>query len=229
MSGVFITGTDTEIGKTVVSAALIRHLVASGYRCAGMKPVASGCVRHAGNLVNDDALALMSASNVTVSYQDVNPWAFEPPVSPNIAAHQANVTIDTDSITSAYRRLANVAETVVVEGVGGWLVPLAPAISVETLARTLALPVILVVGLRLGCINHALLTERVIEQGSCRLIGWIANHLTSDFSSARENIDTLTGLMHSPLIAEIGYMTDNGKVASMKILRPDLIESTFLN
>ncbi len=205
MSGFFVTGTDTEIGKTVVAAALLRYLGEAGARCVGMKPVASGAESTSGGLRNDDALALRDAGVVRADYETVNPYVFAEATAPHLAASEQGVTIEPARIRRAYDRLRRQADHVVVEGVGGWLVPLAPDYDVEALARDVALPVVLVVGLRLGCINHALLTERAILASGCRMAGWIANHLSTDFPREAQNVDTLRSAMHTPLLARMPW------------------------
>ena len=208
MSGFFVTGTDTEIGKTVVSAALVRYLGGEAGHCVGMKPVASGAESTADGLRNADALALMAATTVPVEYADVNPYVFAEPTAPHLVAASEGVAIAWGPIGQAYERLRRRASRVVVEGVGGWLVPLAPGYDVEAMASDFDLPVVLVVGLRLGCLNHALLTERAIISSGCRLAGWIANHLSPDFSRAAQNIDTLKTSMRSPMLAEVAWHED---------------------
>jgi dethiobiotin synthetase len=189
--GFFITGTDTGVGKTVVAAALVRALVAQGQRVAVMKPVASGSDRTPQGLRNEDALALMAASNVAAPYNQVNPYCFEPAISPHIAAEEACIPVDTAQIRRNFDTLAASADVIVVEGAGGWLAPLGPRISIKDLAATLDLPVLLVVGVRLGCINHALLTKLAIESHGARFAGWIANTIDPGMPRQKENLETL--------------------------------------
>ncbi|MDB6010284.1 MAG: dethiobiotin synthase [Gammaproteobacteria bacterium] len=189
--GVFITGTDTGVGKTVVAAALVRALVAQGQRVAVMKPVASGSHRTPQGLRNEDALTLMAASNVAAPYDQVNPYCFEPAISPHIAAEEACIAVDTARIRRNFDTLAASADVIVVEGAGGWLAPLGPRISIRDLAATLNLPVLLVVGVRLGCINHALLTKLAIESHGAQFAGWIANTIDPGMSRQKENLETL--------------------------------------
>jgi dethiobiotin synthetase len=189
--GVFITGTDTGVGKTVVAAALVRALVAQGQRVAVMKPVASGSQRTPQGLRNEDALTLMAASNVAAPYDQVNPYCFEPAISPHIAAEEACITVDTAHIRRNFDTLAASADVILVEGAGGWLAPLGPRISIKDLAATLNLPVLLVVGVRLGCINHALLTKLAIESHGAPFAGWIANTIDPGMPRPKENLETL--------------------------------------
>ena len=202
---VFVTGTDTEIGKTYVSVMLIRALVSRGFRVAGMKPVASGCVRTPEGLRSDDALQLMAAANVDVPYQQVNPYAFEPAIAPHIAAAEAGVAISLDEIRRQHQRLCGQVDWVVVEGVGGWQVPLGDEFTVADLAAALGGHVVLVVGVRLGCINHALLSVESILQKGASLCGWIANIPEKGGERIEENIDTLTRLISQPRAAIIPY------------------------
>ena len=209
MSGFFVTGTDTEIGKTVVSAALVRYLADAPGGCAGMKPVASGAEPTPAGLRNDDALALMAASGVKTEYADVNPFVFAEPTAPHLAAAAEGVTIGWGVIGAAFERLRRRASRIVVEGVGGWLVPLGSDYDVEALARDFKLPVILVVGLRLGCINHARLTERAVLASGCPMAGWIANHLSPGFSRAADNVETLRRTLRTPMLAEVAWHHDD--------------------
>lgn len=201
--GFFITGIDTGVGKTIVAAALVRGLVALGLRVAVMKPVASGSEHTPHGLRNDDALTLMAASNIGAPYERVNPYCFEPAISPHIAAEDVCVTVDTGHIRRHFDALAASADLVVVEGAGGWLVPLGPGTSIKDIATTLDLPVVLVVGLRLGCINHALLTKLAIESHGATLAGWIANTLDPAMARQKENLETLIRLIGEPPLAVV--------------------------
>ena len=175
MSAWFVTGTDTGVGKTLVSAALLTTLARSGRRVVGMKPVASGCVASPHELRSADAEALRAAANVAADYADVNPYALAAPTAPHLAAAASGVQIDIATIHAHYTRLAARADAVVVEGIGGWLVPINRTQSMADVVRALELPVILVVGMRLGCLNHALLTQHAIQASGCRLVAWVAN------------------------------------------------------
>ena len=198
--GFFITGTDTEVGKTVVATALVRGLVAQGLRVAVMKPVASGSQHTAAGLRNEDALALMQASNVAAPYDRVNPYCFEPAISPHIAADEAGVRVELDYIRAHFDALVAASDLVIVEGAGGWLAPLGPGASMKDLARALGLPAILVVGVRLGCINHALLSKLAIESHGTTFAGWIANTVDPVMPRRKENLETLArGLNAAPL------------------------------
>lgn len=201
--GVFVTGTDTGIGKTAASRLLVQGLVGRGESVAVMKPVSSGCERSEQGLRNADALALMSASNVAASYELVNPYAFAPPVSPHLAAADTGIEIRLDRIKTCYDTLAGRAGLVIVEGVGGWQVPLSATTTVADLALALELPVILVVGMRLGCLSHALLTDQAIRSSGARPMGWVANCLEADDFALEGCIETLKTRIGSPLLASI--------------------------
>lgn len=208
MSGFFITGTDTEIGKTFVSSLLIKLLVEEGLQVIGMKPVASGAKIIDGILKNDDALSLIEASNIDADYKNINPYVFEPAISPHIAAEDAGVEIDLEKIKSNFDLLQKKSDAVVVEGVGGWYAPLSHHITVADLAEELQLPIILVVGLRLGCLNHALLTAQALRQSGLPIAGWIANHVEQDFLSAEKNIATLKHFLNDlPFLGAVSYQT----------------------
>ncbi len=208
MPGVFITGTDTEIGKTRVSCALLNTLNKKNIKTAGMKPVASGAELENERLVNDDAMQLIQAASLKLPYELVNPYVFNVPASPHISARLENQQIDLEKISSCYKEIESQADFVAVEGVGGWLAPLNETQTVADMASTLQLPVILVVGMRLGCLNHALLTAQHIQQSNLKLVGWIANCVENNFSYLNENIDTLIQLIDTPLIARLDFNKD---------------------
>ena len=201
MSGYLVTGTDTGIGKTLVSQALVRALQLRGRRVAVMKPVASGCEYRSGQLQNEDALLLQALSSLDQGYDSVNPYAFEAPVAPHLAASEAGVTIDFDRIVAEALRLQGEADALVVEGVGGWCVPLGDNSELPDLAQVLGLPVILVVGVRLGCLNHALMTRQLIEQSGLEVHGWVANCLEPGMCMIDETVDDLASRwQQSPLL-----------------------------
>jgi dethiobiotin synthetase len=201
--GIFVTGTDTGVGKTVVAAALVRALVTRGLRVAVMKPVASGSERTPAGLRNADALTLMAASNVTAPYECVNPYCFEPAISPHIAAKEVGIEVDLTTIRHDFEVLAAMSDVTVVEGAGGWLAPISPRTSIRDLALALHVPVLLVVGLRLGCINHALLTRLAIESHGVRFAGWIANAIDPPMERPAETLETLVRVLESPPLATI--------------------------
>jgi dethiobiotin synthetase len=203
--GLFITGTDTEVGKTVIARLLVRSLVASGVRVAVMKPVAAGSFMTAQGLRNADALGLMADSNVLMPYETVNPYCLPLPVSPHLAARDAGVIIELDRIRENYAKLRAGADCVIVEGAGGWLAPLNDEEFIADLAAALDLPVLLVVGLRLGCLNHALLSVAAIRQRGQILGGWIANQIDPAFARQRENLATLQRHIGMPPLATVAY------------------------
>ena len=205
----FVTGTDTEIGKTYVASALISLLVADGYRVAGMKPVASGCEKTESGLRNDDALRLIAASNVNLPYDVVNPCCFEPAIAPHIAAREAGQVIDIDRISKLAQSIE--ADYLVIEGVGGWCVPLGETSMLTELATATADEVIVVVGMRLGCINHALLTAAQIQRDGMPIKGWIANHVDPDMLAKSENLATLQALMPCPLLGILPWSNVSGQ------------------
>jgi len=203
VSGYFIAGTDTGVGKTAVSVALIHKLVEGGGKVAGMKPVASGCRNTALGLRNEDAEAMMSVASVPLDYELVNPYAFEPAIAPHLAAYESGQKIELEHIRDCFETIMAAADCVVVEGVGGWRVPLGRVITTEHMAKTLDLPVILVVGMRLGCLNHALLTVDAIARAGMELAGWVANQVDAGMARLEENIDTLCQRIDAPLLGHI--------------------------
>lgn len=204
--GLFVTGTDTDCGKTEVCLGLMLALQGHGLRVLGMKPVASGCERTAGILRNRDALRLQAQGSRTVPYETLNPYAFEPPIAPHIAASRAGVTIGLEVIRAGAQALAEQADFLVVEGVGGWRVPLGPALSVSHLPRALELPVLLVCGLKLGCINHSLLAVEGIRASGNPLVGWIANQIAPDMGAREENLATLAALIDAPCLGVVPWL-----------------------
>jgi len=187
----FITGTDTGIGKTFVACQLIRQYVAQGYRVVGMKPIAAGCDLVDGQWVNEDVKLLMQASNVDAPLHWVNPYCFKAPIAPHIAAQQENIAIQLEVILQAYQALTALADIVVVEGAGGLLVPLHAELTIAELAAALNIPIIFVVGMRLGCINHALLSLEVMQARHLPIQGWVANPIDPAMQCYAENLATL--------------------------------------
>jgi dethiobiotin synthetase len=212
-SGVFIAGTDTGIGKTFVACALLHALREAGLRSVGMKPVASGCESTSHGLRNEDALALIAASDPQPDYAMCNPYAFKPAIAPHLAAADAGVQIELAPIASAYAHLAARADCMVVEGVGGWMVPLSDSLDAGAIARALHLPVILVVGLRLGCINHARLSARAIEDDGCDLLGWIGNAIDPKMERCEDNIATLRRVLPAPCLGVLPHGIEPAQAA----------------
>ena len=213
-NALFITGTDTEIGKTVVSVLILKALARRGFKAIGMKPVASGSKPTAKGLRNDDAEQLINASNVIASYEDVNPYAFEPAIAPHIAAREAGIDIRLEEIIRCYNTLSKRAQWVVVEGVGGWKVPLGKDFCVADLPTALSIPIVLVVGIRLGCINHALLSVESIQKKGGHLQAWVANICDDRGERVQENIATLEALIKQPCLGTIPFCQDRDKLDS---------------
>ncbi len=197
--GFFVTGTDTEVGKTVISVGLIYALQQQGLKVAAMKPVASGCQMTVDGLRNEDALSLQQAADIKVDYQDINPYAFEPAIAPHIAAQQAAVGIDLTRLLQGYQQLQSRSDAVVVEGAGGWLVPLNDNQCIADLAIKINLPVVLVVAIKLGCINHALLTADSIRATGLELAGWVANDFLDD-EQHEEIIHSIQARINAPCL-----------------------------
>ncbi len=221
--GFFITGTDTDCGKTYASSALIAHLAHEGERIAGLKPIASGFEFNDGEWRNHDIDSITQASSVKLPRRLINRYAYNDPIAPHIAANAAGDSIETAKIVDDVKRAQDMADLVVVEGVGGWLVPLdlSRSTSIESLAVAIELPVILVVGLRLGCLNHALLTVQAIRSSSVQFAGWVANHVDPYFQSAAENIDTLKHAISEPLLFELEHCADSCAPVVLKNLNLD--------
>lgn len=209
---VFVTGTDTEIGKTHVSSLLLQQLVAQGKKALGMKPIASGLYEKNGAWLNEDVEALNAASNVDVDKNIRNRYAFEPAIAPHIAAEFAQAKIDYAQIASDLDFCQTSADYVIVEGVGGWRVPLTGYQQLDqdvaSLVSMLNLPVILVVGIKLGCINHAILTAEAIIQSGANLLGWVANNLAQPDSVSHANVETICRMLEAPLLAEFPYQAE---------------------
>lgn len=198
----FVTGTDTGVGKTLVCCALMHAFKARGKRVAGFKPVAAGCDddEH-----NSDAKALRAASSMQLTYGQVNPYCFYPAIAPHIAAQRSGVRIEFSRILESYKELAGQADVVIVEGAGGFLIPLNEKQNSADLTQELGLPVILVVGMRLGCLNHALLSAAAIAVRGLRLAGWVANVLDARMPVLQENIAALRERLAAPLLGVIEY------------------------
>ncbi|HHL45071.1 MAG TPA: dethiobiotin synthase [Gammaproteobacteria bacterium] len=218
MNGVFISGTDTGVGKSLIACALLAGFRRAGLRTAAMKPVASGSDPTPSGLRNEDALQLAAWSDCPFPYEVINPYTFQPAIAPHIAAAQAGVTIDLQRIEGLYRRIAAQADICVVEGAGGWLVPLdeAPATTMADLVVRLDIPVVLVVGMRLGCLNHAMLTAESILARGVALTGWVANQVMPDMPCVEQNIETLQRHLPAQLL---------GVVQSLPCASPEKAES----
>ncbi len=222
----FVTGTDTEVGKTVASCALLQAAAQLGWRTAGYKPVASGSEMTAEGLRNSDALALQRNSTVSLPYNVVNPWTFAEPTSPHIVSAATGTPILAQGMSDGLRHLEAQAQWVLVEGAGGWFTPLADHFTFADWVVTEQLPVILVVGVKLGCINHAMLTALAIEQAGLTLAGWIANDVQPPGRRHQEYIATLRRVIKAPMIGDIPWLShapdeaNNGHYLNLNVLTP---------
>lgn len=207
----FITGTDTDVGKTYVAKQLLQGFCNRQMRVSGFKPVAAGAKEIDGELKNQDAIELIANSSTKLQYAEVNPYCFEPAIAPHIAAKRKGLVMDMSLVEEAYVKHVELADVVIIEGAGGWKVPFNHHEGFDDVALSLATPIVLVVGLRLGCINHALLTEEAILNKGCRLVGWIGNSLEQCFVEKDENIDALKETMKSPCIGLFDYHPNQGE------------------
>ena len=212
----FLTGTDTEIGKTFITCALLHRAGLDGLKAAGLKPIAAG-TDAAG--LNDDVEAIRAASNVELPRAISNPYCFKPAIAPHIAAAEANVRIEFETIRASCNEARQLADLVIIEGVGGFCVPLGSDRSAADLAVELGLPVILVVGMRLGCINHALLTAAAIAARGLRQAGWVANRVDPAMSRFDENLATLQMLLPAPLLGVVPHGPEGGATGAAAFLK----------
>ena len=208
MTNFFITGTDTGVGKTWFTVAFMTALKRRGLNVMGMKPIATGAEKIKDRLINKDAELIMQNCSQTVSYDLINPFVFELPSAPHVAAKHEGVVIDLDQIIKNYYLLKSMCDALVVEGVGGWRVPVTDKYSLADLVSKLNLSVILVVGMRLGCINHAILTAEAITADGLNLCGWVSNHLDRVYSESGETIKTLKKRLNCPYIGYLPYNSD---------------------
>lgn len=216
----FITGTDTGVGKTLVTSALLHALAGQGCKVAGIKPVAAGCLLQDGRLLSEDAAQLAAASNVKLPAAIANPYALEPPVAPHIAARQAGVELDLEVMLQACEAAAGSVDCLLVEGVGGFRVPFSDAADSADLAVRLGLPLVMVVGMRLGCINHALLTAEAIASRGLRLAGWVANRIDPGMLVFEDNLEALGRRLGAPCLGVIPWLPEPGFVAAATYLAP---------
>lgn len=207
MKTYFVTGTDTDAGKTLITQALLLKAQQQGLSCYGLKPVAAGAVLHQGQLKNDDALSLQRASSVALNYSSINPIVFEPAIAPHIVAEKLGQRLDINSLAKQIESTLNTyaAERVFVEGAGGWLVPINDDNYLSDLAARLNLEVIVVVGLKLGCLNHALLTVKAIEQQGLKVAAWVATQLDDTMLMRDENMATLKRKINAPCLGVVTY------------------------
>ena len=227
--GFFIAGTDTHVGKTLVAAALLHAYADLGYRVLGMKPVAAGAELIDGVWVNEDAAMLRAAGNVQAAPELLNPYLFREAIAPHIAAEHKGVRIEIPRIRAAYDELAAQADVVLVEGVGGLLVPLSEHKDAADLAVALDLPLILVVGMRLGCINHALLTVAAIAARGLKLAGWVANRVDPAMAAYDENLAALRKRLPAPLLAELPHMASADPQRAARFLSQQKLTALLSN
>lgn len=209
--GVFVAGTDTGVGKTRVTLGLIRALRDRGVQANGMKPVASGMIAKNGVFINEDTHAIAELNAGACAQADIGPYCFDWAVSPHIAAERAGIVIDLAVISAAYERLSNGSGLLVVEGTGGWLTPIGEQATMADVVRILDLPVVLVVGMRLGCLNHALLTAQAIERAGASLIGWIGSVIDPAMPALAENLATLQQRLRAPQLALLPHAPDGAQ------------------
>lgn len=219
----FITGTDTGVGKTRISAALLHAASERGLSTAGLKPVAAGCEATPAGLRNDDALRLQALSRPALAYEQVNPVALAPAIAPHIAALEARRPLSVDRLAGYCRGAMGRADVTLIEGAGGWRVPLNRSETLADLPRLLQLPVILVVGVRLGCLNHALLTAEAIARDGLPLAGWVANTLEADMPRLEANIETLAASLGAPCLGRVPMLTSPEPASVAAYLTPDAL------
>ncbi len=207
-AGLFVTGTDTSAGKTVVSCALLSALAREGFSVAGFKPVAAGADQTPGGLRNEDASLLRRHSSISLEYEEVNPITLEPPIAPHIAARSAGISLSPELLAKRHRQLARKVDIVISEGAGGWLVPLSETDCMADLAIRIGDPVILVVAMRLGCLNHAILTAESIRARGAKFAGWVANIVDPGMPVLEENIETLHARLGTPLLGTVPWLDE---------------------
>ena len=231
----FITGTDTGVGKTSVAVALLQAAAKRGLSTAAVKPVAAGCERSNEGLRNDDALQLQQACTITLTYEQINPFALQPAIAPHFAAAREGLQLDAKQLADHCQSILNLkadlkADFTVIEGAGGWLVPLNETESMADVPKAFGLDIILVVGMRLGCLNHALLTAAAIEQNGNHLVGWVANIIDPSMLMIEKNILTLKKSIKAPLLGTLPHMdTKEIDAASQKLEVGFLLELSKSN
>ncbi|MGO2478843.1 MAG: dethiobiotin synthase [Pseudoalteromonas sp.] len=223
MHSFFITGTDTDAGKTHVTSLLLKLLAQHKKRAIGFKPIASGCEMAFDQLVNADALMLMESATVSANYDIINPFAFSPPIAPHIAAQQAGVTLSVAKLSAAYQNIKQQeADYLFTEGAGGWALPINDNEYLYDWVKAEQIPVILVVGIKLGCINHAILTAEHMKSMGVNCIGWIANQVDSNMAEYQANLDSLKHRLTFPLLAISPYTEQTPKLQIYKTLLKEL-------
>ncbi|WDR80496.1 dethiobiotin synthase [Candidatus Purcelliella pentastirinorum] len=214
---IFITGTDTNIGKTFISKIILIKANKLGYKTGGYKPIATGCIKTKSGLINNDVITLQKYSNTILSYKEINPYSFKFPTSPNIANKNNIYNITIKNISRGLSNICKKANFIIIEGVGGWYTPISNNITMADWVMHEKLPVILVIGIKLGCINHALLTIKAIKKNKLNLIGWITNNLKKKNKFNKNYINTLKNMIKKPLLGEIPYIHNNNKLEINKI------------
>ncbi|PIE24905.1 MAG: dethiobiotin synthase [Neptuniibacter caesariensis] len=205
----FVAGTDTDAGKTIVSAGLLAAANNKGLSSMGLKPIAAGCEQTEAGLRNSDALLLQQTASIKLPYEQVNPVAFEPPIAPHIAALQEKRMLSADRVAALCRgALMQSADFAIIEGAGGWRVPLNQRETMASIPKLLKVPVIMVVGMKLGCINHALLTAESIVRDGLKLAGWVANSIDQNMDCYDENVDSINSMLRAPLIGEVPFLAE---------------------
>ncbi len=216
MKKYFVTGTDTEVGKTFVTSALLKLMSDEGKKCVGLKPIASGCEKVDGCWVNEDALSLIKNSSLKLPYEQINPIAFPEAIAPHLAAIKNGIDLTSKNITDfchkTFNDYENLVDCILVEGAGGWFVPLNNKETYADVVKPLNLDIILVVGIRLGCINHALLTESAIQQSGLSLAGWVANGIDPKTSEQPDIVATLTSRINAPCLGVIPFIPDQNNI-----------------
>ena len=210
----FVTGTDTDSGKTFVSCSILCAAQGQGYSTAAIKPVAAGVSNSSQGLQNEDVIALAEHCSLPLTLSDINPVCFKDPIAPHIAAGREGITLNAGNIAEQCQKIISMqADLTLIEGAGGWKVPLSEQETMADIAKTLGIPVILIVGMRLGCLNHALLTAQSILADGVSLVGWIANQIDPEMSVYQENLSTLVNIMPAPMLAEIPQLDDEDGVS----------------
>ncbi|MEW9799207.1 dethiobiotin synthase [Alteromonas sp. CYL-A6] len=219
MSSYFVTGTDTEVGKTYVSRTLLEAAAGQGRKTVGYKPVSAGCDNINGEWINEDAAALHQASSVKLSISEVNPVALKSPIAPHIAAQQEGRELREQDIIAGFAHLQQYApDLLLMEGAGGWRLPLGGGRYLSDVVKTLDLPVIIVVGMRLGCLNHALLTAEAVQRDGLKIAGWVANQLSDDMPVYQQNLTYLTQAMPAPMLLEVPYKAPPSPAALQQLV-----------
>jgi len=224
MPGYFITGTDTDAGKTLVTLALMEKIKLSGYSVAGFKPVAAGVTQYPQGYFNEDAVLLQRQSTLKMAYDEVNPYLFEPAIAPHIAAEKSQVKVELERIETVYNKFTSTTDFLFVEGAGGWLVPLSDDADMSDIPLSLGLSVILVVGLKLGCINHARLTMQAIKSAGCDVGGWVGTQVDTDMQYVDENIKTLRQYLDAPCLGIIPFLKPANLHSAVKYLSINQLE-----